>query len=328
MASINQKYDFTVRRAPTHARLDAYLAARFKKFSRTFFQKLIKEGQVSINGSPAKRHQEIRIGDQVHLIMELPERVSKVQPEELPLDILFEDEKIIVVNKPAGMVLHPAKGNWHGTLISAVMHHCQDPNCIGGPTRPGIVHRLDRETSGVVILGKDAGVLPHLARQFERRVVKKTYRAITEGTFKSNEGTIDLPLGRHVFQRFKFAVRPDNGKVSITHYRVIEKFEGYSFVELEPHTGRSHQIRVHLASAGCPVLCDRLYGHRVALYKGDLAGNVFATGGDPLINRHALHAFRLSIKHPVANKRLEFVAPLPSDMSDTLNELRELKALS
>jgi len=321
----HQQFDFTVRRAPLHSRLDAYLAARFKTRSRTFFQKLIDQGEVQVNSSPAKRHHEVKVGDRIQLTMNLAPAPSRVQPEEMPLDILYEDDTMIVINKPPGVVVHPAKGHWHGTLINAVLHHCQRPDAAGGPSHAKVVHRLDRDTSGVLLFAKNPGTHPAIASQFERRQAHKSYLAIAEGSFKSAEGTIDLPLGPHLFHRFKVTVRADVGRESITDYRVLERFDGYSFLALSPRTGRGHQIRVHLAAAGHPVLCDRVYGARVALYRADLAGDVLAPGGEPLISRQALHAHKLSIRHPVSGERLEFTAPLPQDMTTALAALRALR---
>lgn len=325
MSSGKQHLSFVVRRLPLHPRLDTYLATRIKTRSRTYFQKLIQQGRVQVNDQPAKRHHEVKLDDRIDVVLDLEPRPSRVQPEEKPLDILYEDDTLIVIHKAAGQVVHPAKGHWHGTLISAVLHHCRSDEAVGGPSFAKVVHRIDRDTSGVLLFAKNPATHPAIALQFERRQARKTYLAIVEGTMRSSEGTIDLPLGPHMFQRFKVTVRADAGRPSVTEYEALERFDGFTFLKLSPRTGRGHQIRVHLAAMGHPVLCDRVYGKREALYRADLENDPLATGGEALLARQALHAHTLAIRHPVSGQWMEFTAPLPKDMERTLDALRDLR---
>jgi len=231
------------------------------------------------------------------------------------------------VNKPAGMVVHPAKGNWKGTLAGALKWHLerrdsgQGLSTFGGPTRPGIVHRLDRDTSGVIVVARSEEAHQRLAAQFERRTVAKTYLAITQGQPQFDRDEINLPIGIHPYQREKMAVRQDHStsRDAVTRFEVVERFRGAALVRLEPKTGRTHQIRVHLAAIGCPVLCDALYSGRSVIEPGLLG---LPSGGPPVIQRQALHAHQLAIDHPSSGERLLLAAPLPPDMERVLALLR------
>ncbi len=247
--------------------------------------------------------------------------------EEIPLDFLHVDDAIAVVNKPAGMVVHPAKGNWNGTLAGALKWHLERGaggdeglSTAGGPTRPGIVHRLDRDTSGVIIVARNESAHHALAKQFEQRTVTKTYLAITQGQPQFDADQIDLPIGIHPYQREKMAVRRDHptSREAVTRYEVIERFHGAALVRVAPRTGRTHQIRVHLAAIGTPVLGDVLYSGR-----GVIEPMLFGLPeGPPLLRRQALHATALEIDHPVTGERMRFESPLPPDMERTLAALR------
>ncbi|MBI2201388.1 MAG: RluA family pseudouridine synthase, partial [Armatimonadetes bacterium] len=236
----------------------------------------------------------------------------------IPLSVIFEDEWLLVVDKPAGMVVHPARGNWSGTLVNALLHRGTHLAATSSPARPGIVHRLDQFTSGVIVCAKSDEAYARLGPQFEYRRVQKEYLAITEGQPELDEDEIDLPLGVDPANREKVAVRLIGGRRSITRYHVIERLGGHAFVRVEPKTGRTHQIRVHLLSIRCPVLCDRLYSSRSKLLPADLG----LPGDEPLLARQALHAHRLSLEHPRTGERMTFEAQMPGDMARTLEALR------
>jgi 23S rRNA pseudouridine1911/1915/1917 synthase len=246
-------------------------------------------------------------------------------PQAIPLSILYEDDAIVVVNKAAGMIVHPAKGHWEGTLASALAHHFGPLSGLGGPTRPGIVHRLDRDTSGVIVVAKTDSAHEALAAQFQSRAVEKEYRAIVVGVPDREQDVIDEPIGDHPTQREKKAIRRGHpeARQAVTFYEVLERFRGFSVVAARPKTGRTHQIRIHLTHAGFPVLCDRLYGGRAEITELDLIPrdqlphDTSALAGT-LLARQALHAHRLTIDHPTSGQRMQFEAPLPADIEQTL----------
>jgi 23S rRNA pseudouridine1911/1915/1917 synthase len=245
-----------------------------------------------------------------------------MKPEPLPLDILYEDSSIIVVDKPSGMVVHPAAGNPSGTLVNALLYHCKDLAGINGILRPGIVHRLDKDTSGVMVVAKDDEAYHKLSRQFKSHMVEKVYLAIASGQFSKEEGLIDSPIGRHPRERKRMSVRTRKGRPAITRWKVMEKLKGFALLEISPQTGRTHQIRVHLSSMGHPLLGDPLYGRKGQ--RGLIR--------DPLLKEHvkkmgrqALHAHRLGFNHPRTGEKVEFVAPIPDDMKALLEWLRSQK---
>jgi 23S rRNA pseudouridine1911/1915/1917 synthase len=242
-------------------------------------------------------------------------------PEEIPLDILYEDEHIIAVNKPAGMVVHPARGHWSGTLASALSFHFRQLSSLGGPTRPGIVHWLDRDTSGVIVVAKTDPMHFALAAQFENRTTEKEYFAITAGVPDRDRDRVEQPIGIHPQQREKMAIRQGHStsRDATTFYEVVERFAGFAAVRVLPKTGRTHQIRVHLAHIGCPVLCDKLYGGRSQVTAREL---VRGGGENVVLARQALHAQRIKLAHPATGESIEFVAPLPADMAKVLHMLR------
>ncbi|MDP6355673.1 MAG: RluA family pseudouridine synthase [Planctomycetota bacterium] len=299
-------------------RLDQFLHARFPSYSRARLQSLIKLGAVTVNEKTVKPSYAIA-GEDV-IVIELPtEHHRKIEPEAIPLDILHEDAHLVVVNKPAGMVVHPARGNWSGTLVNALLHHCEALSSANeDPGRPGVVHRLDQYTSGVIVCAKSDEAYYKLGQQFEHRTTEKEYLTITDGEPESNEGEIDLPLGTDPQNRLLQAVRLIGGRRAITHYEVRERFGGYAFLRIRPKTGRTHQIRVHLRSMGCPCLADSAYSERKEFWPSDLG----LEGESALIERQALHAFRLSIDHPATAERVTFEAPLPDDMQKALEALR------
>jgi 23S rRNA pseudouridine1911/1915/1917 synthase len=266
---------------------------------------------------------------QIHVPREGP------APQEIPLSILHEDEAIIVVDKPPGMIVHPAKGHWEGTLASALAHHFGALSQRGGPTRPGIVHRLDRDTSGVIVVAKNDQVHDALAAQFKARQVEKQYFAIVAGAPDRDRDVIDEPIGNHPTHREKKAIRRNDpsARLAVTRYEVVERFAGYALLRVLPKTGRTHQIRIHLAHVGFPVLCDRLYGGRAQLSELELIPRAGAaepsaavTSPEPLLKRQALHAHRLTLTHPASGQRMSFEAALPADMLQTLDSLRRWRS--
>ncbi len=278
----------TITSAESNLRLDKLLAQRFPDFSRSYFQHLIDQGLVLINGSKAKKRLLPHPGNEVEICFQLTPEIDVI-PENIPLDILFEDEHIIAVNKPAGMVVHPAPGHPSGTFANALLGHCRGLNIPGDPYRPGIVHRLDKETSGVLLAAKTSKAHAALVQLFASRSLKKTYLAITTGS--PGNRTIDAPIGRHPIHRKQMAIA-ENGKPALTHFEVLAKDGPHHLVQCRPETGRTHQIRVHLKSCNAPVLGDKLYAKP-----------------DSKILRHMLHAWKLEFNHPITQKPLYIEAP-------------------
>lgn len=314
-----------VKRLPIARRLDRYLAIKFTDYSRTFIQKLIRDGAVTVNGRQAKPSYEVCKRDVLEVTF--PELASSdLEPEPIPLDIVHEDEWLLAINKPPDMVVHPARGHASGTLANALLHHAQQLSDVNGPLRPGIVHRLDRDTSGVIVAIKDSRIHHKVSEQFQQRTVSKQYIAIVEGEVRFDSDVIDLPLGRHLRHRQKMAVRKYDGKPATTAYEVMERFDGFTLVKAEPKTGRTHQIRLHLGALGNPIVCDALYGKRDACYLSDLTGRTRRDDEQPLIERQALHAAEIAFMHPGTQEMVKFAAPLPSDMAALLAALRQHRA--
>jgi len=304
-------------------RLDVFLARMIPAQSRSFLARAIEKGAVRVDGVVARAAVKLKVGSLVCLEVPEPPRAGPAA-EEIPLDFLLLDDAMAAVNKPAGMVVHPAKGNWKGTLAGALKWHLEREGAglstMGGPTRPGIVHRLDRDTSGVIVVARTEEAHHRLAKQFERRTVEKTYLAITQGQPSFDRDEISAPIGIHPYQREKMAVRRNHttSRDAVTRYEVVERFRGAALVRVTPKTGRTHQIRVHLAHIGCPVLCDMLYSGR-SVIEPTLFG---LPAGPPLIERQALHATSLAIAHPTTGERLLLAAPLPADMEQVLTAIR------
>jgi 23S rRNA pseudouridine1911/1915/1917 synthase len=313
---------------PTSAdcRLDWFLAQQFPAYSRTHLRRAINAAGVQVDGKRVKAAHRLRPGERVTLVLpELPREGP--QPENIPLDVLYEDEWMAAINKPPGMVVHPGRGHWAGTLAAALQFHFDQLSQMGGPTRPGIVHRLDRDTSGVIVVAKHDQAHQALAEQFAARTTEKEYFAIVAGQPDHDRDTIDLPIGVHPYQREKMAIRRDDpsSRPAQSFYEVRERFDGFAAVTITPKTGRTHQIRLHLASIDCPVLCDRLYGGRARVTRGELLRR--GEDADVLLERQALHARRLRINHPASGQPLEFIAPLPDDLQRMLELLRQLRPL-
>jgi 23S rRNA pseudouridine1911/1915/1917 synthase len=317
--------DLTVNRKVEGNRLDQYLVSAFTGFSRSILQKAIDAGGVLVNGHVAKASYRVRHGDQIHI--QLPEPTHPLPvPEDIPLDILYEDEYLAVVNKPADMVVHPAKGNWSGTLVNALRYHFAHLSETGGDYRPGIVHRLDRDTSGVILIAKEEFTHRELSMQFELRKIFKEYTALTAGELDRDSDYIEGRIGKHRHDRVKMAVYDDDdediGKESCSYYEVAERFAGYTLCRINPRTGRTHQIRVHLASVGCPVLADKIYSGRDCLKLSEIVSNLDPAADEVLLSRQALHASRLRFFHPRRSEMIEAEAPLPPDFQKAIAALR------
>jgi len=309
----------------TQRRLDKYVQGRLSNFSRTTLQKLIVEQAITINGKFAKPSTKISPGDIVDLILP-PPPTKEFIPEDIPLNIIYEDDDILVINKQANLIVHPARGYKKGTLINALAFHAKQLSKGSEDFRPGIVHRLDRNTTGVLIVAKNETAHWRLARQFETRKTKKYYLAIVHGTPDLTADCINKPLAVHPRIRERFAVLPIIGKEAITYYEVIEKFRGYSLLKVNIKTGRTHQIRVHMSYLKHPIIGDEMYGGRL-VYRWQIEDRQ-AQPEEPLLARPALHAWQLEITHPQTNELMKFEAPVPDDMLQMLEELRKFRKIS
>lgn len=287
-------------------RVDKYIAQEIPDLSRSLVKKLLDEGRVTVDGNVPKASYKVEAGD-VIVVRVPPPEPTEIRAEDIPLKILYEDADIVVVDKPAGMVVHPAHGHRSGTLVNALLAHCTDLSGIGGALRPGIVHRLDKDTSGLLLVAKNDVAHRHLQRQFKQRLVHKIYLALTEGLLPTPRGVIDAPIGRDPQQRKRMAVLPRGGREARTEYRVLEHFAQHTLVEAEPVTGRTHQIRIHFASIGHPLAGDRVYGFR----KQRLP-----------LRRQFLHAARIAFTLPSSGEPLEFTSELPDDLAAVLHDLR------
>ncbi len=289
-------------------RIDRYLAEELPELSRSYIQKIIKDGGASLSGKPLKANYKVNPGDVIELV--LPPAVEpEIQPENLPLDILYEDKDVIFVNKPKDMVVHPSAGHTSGTLVNGLLYHCKgELSGINGVMRPGIVHRIDKDTTGVLIVCKNDLAHNQIAEQLKEHSITRRYRAVVCGNLKADEGSVDAPVGRHPVDRKRMAVVSRGGKRAVTHYRVLERFGEYTYVECELETGRTHQIRVHMASIGHPLLGDEVYGRGKSSFR--LQGQV-------------LHAMILGVVHPSTGEYLEVEAPLPEYFAEVLEKLRK-----
>jgi len=285
-------------------RLDKFLVERLPKtFSRAYLQKLVRNSDVLVNGVPAKSHHKLRSGEKVEV--GIPRMIpTAVVPEDLPLDIAYEDDSLLVVNKSGDMVVHPAPGNWSGTLVNALTGYCKKLSGISGPVKPGIVHRIDKGTSGLLVVAKTDEAHRLLASQFKKKTSRRVYVALVRGIVQLDNGIIDLPIGRHVRDKLRMAVDFNSDKEAVTKYHVLERFKDSTLLELVLETGRTHQIRVHMSHIGHPLLGDDKYGTR---------------GEYP---RPMLHAMLLGFTHPVTKKYREFKSPIPADMKRLIKEKR------
>jgi len=295
------KFRFTVTEPDKGKRLDKFLVENLaNKFSRVFIQKLIAENDILVDGAAAKRHHALRLGEVIDV--EIPESVPCViAAEDIPLDIVYEDKHLLVVNKPIDMVVHPAPGSRTKTLVNALLSHCKDLSGIGGVSKPGIVHRIDKDTSGLLVVAKTDEAHRYLASQFKDKTTKRMYVALVKGFVQLDNGIIELPIGRSRNDRKKMAVDFDSEKNAVTRYKVIKRFDGFTQLEVTLGTGRTHQIRVHMSYVGHPILGDQKYGS-----KGGLA-------------RPMLHARMLGFIHPATKKYMEFTSDLPSDFKELID---------
>lgn len=308
-------------------RIDHYLTRLHPNFSRAAFQRVIDDKGVLVNGLPVKIARRLRVNDCVEFrLPEIPDRT--LPPEDIPLNILYDDDSLIVINKAANMIVHPGRGNYLGTLAGALQFHFDKLSDVAGKHRAGIVHRLDRDTSGVLVVAKDNTVHAHLSSQFEQRTVDKEYRAIVWGEVSFDRDFIETHVRVSQRNRERMMVCPESGnsRFAATFYEVLERYNGFSFMRLCPQTGRTHQLRVHMHHLGHPVVADRLYEGHAALWMSDLIENLPDEEDEILIQRQALHAFRLCFDHPVTGKRLEFEAPLPEDFMKALTAIRTHRA--
>ncbi len=315
----DRKETFTVEQSCPGERFDFFLRQKFPAASRGALQRLIEQGYIRVNGRTVKASYAPRAGDRVDV--EWPEpKSAEAQPEEMPLEILYEDESLLVLNKPAGLVVHPAAGHEEHTLVNALLHHCHGSlSGIGGVMRPGIVHRLDKETTGCLMVAKNDAAHLALSKQFAARQVGKIYHAIVCGEMPRDSGEIHAPIARHTLHRRRMAVREDeSGRAAHTSYQVIARLNSATFVEAQIHTGRTHQVRVHFQYLGFPVAGDTVYGDRQNKKLTE------ATGFEP--PRILLHAHELSFVHPASGKRMTFEAPLPEDFRQALKFLRSSPA--
>ena len=290
-------------------RLDAFLARSVEGLTRSAAQRLLEEGAVTSGGRPLKKREKTAPGQVIQVVLPEPEPVD-VLPQNIPLDVVYEDSDVIVVNKPVGMVVHPAPGHPDGTLVNALLYHCGNTlSGINGELRPGIVHRIDRDTSGLIIAAKNDKAHLALAEQLQDHSLARVYEAVAVGSFREDSGTVDAPIGRHPVDRKKMAIEPRNGRPAVTHWRVLTRYPGHTHVECRLETGRTHQIRVHLASIGHPLLGYTVYGSKKP-YPG-LAGQ-------------CLHARKLIFRHPRTGERVELECPLPDWFQGVLDKLERM----
>ncbi|WP_346868412.1 MULTISPECIES: RluA family pseudouridine synthase [unclassified Clostridium] len=298
--------NYTIEEENVGKRLDLFISENDVDMSRSFVQGIIEKQQVKVNGQIRKSNYKLKVGDRVQV--ELAEPVElQVEAEDIPLDIIYEDSDVIVINKPQDMVVHPAPGNYTGTLVNGLLHHCKDLSGINGVIRPGIVHRIDKDTSGVLVVAKNDKSHNSLAMQLKDHSMKRTYYAIVEGIVKEEEGTVRTNIGRHPIERIKMAVVKD-GKEAITNYKVLERFKSNTLVECRLETGRTHQIRVHMAHLHHPLIGDQVYGYKKQKFK---------------LQGQALHAKNLGFIHPTTGEYMEFDSQLPEYFQDILDKLRK-----
>lgn len=301
--------EFEVLNEQEGERLDKYLSMIYPDISRSFFQKIIKEGKILVNGKQEKGSYNVKEDDLVYV--QIPDAVeTAIVPEDIPLDILYEDEDVLIVNKPKGMVVHPSAGHFSGTLVNAVMYHCKDSlSGINGEIRPGIVHRIDMDTTGSLIICKNDEAHVKIAEQIKEHSVNRIYVGIVCGNVKDDEGTISGPIGRNPKDRKKMAINEANGKPAVTHYKVLERYKNYTYMQFKLETGRTHQIRVHMASIGHPLLGDELYSSGKHLFSS--------------LQGQTLHAKKIGFVHPGTNEYMEFEAPLPQYFENLIKKLKK-----
>jgi len=296
----------------TGLRLDAWLAGQVEELTRSAAQRLIEEGQVLCNGRPVAKNYKLTGGETVEVTLRSPEPIEAL-PQDIPLDVVYEDEDVIVVNKPVGLVVHPAPGHPDGTLVNALLHHCGESlSGVGGALRPGIVHRIDRDTSGLIIAAKNDFAHQALAAQLQDHSLARTYEAVAVGNLREDRGTVDAPIGRHGTDRKKMAVTDKNSRSAVTHWEVLTRYPGYCHIRCRLETGRTHQIRVHMAYIGHPLLGDTVYGS-----KKPVSG----------LTGQCLHAVGLKFRHPRTGEAVELRCPLPEEFRQILWKLEQGKSI-
>ena len=299
------RYEFKVDESSVGTRLDVFIASKFENKSRSYIQGILEGENATVNGKCRKSNYKLKLEELITL--DIPDPVElDVKAEEIPLDVLYEDSDVIVINKPQDMVVHPAPGNYSGTLVNALLNHCTDLSGINGVLRPGIVHRIDKDTSGALVVAKNDNAHNSLAAQLKDHSMTRSYLALVEGIIKSDTGTIDEPIGRHPKDRIKMAV-VESGKKAVTHFKVIERFDSNTLVECNLETGRTHQIRVHMAKIGHPLVGDLIYGYKKQSFN---------------LKGQALHAKKLGFIHPSTNEYMEFISPLPSYFEKLITKLK------
>jgi len=318
-----KKFQFNITEGKKKERIDLYLTNSIERSTRSKVQKLIKEGYVSVNGKIVKQNYIISAGDKIDVRIPVSPRPEEAEPEDIPLKIIFEDDYLIVLNKPAGIVVHPALGNYTGTLVNALLHHTSKLSSLNEPVRAGIIHRIDKETSGLLVVAKDEWVHSQLAKDFSKHNIERKYVAVCWGHFKNSSGEVIGNIARSKKDRKIFCVSEDEGKPAHTFYRVIEEYEFLSLVELQLKTGRTHQIRVHMSHIHHPVFGDPVYGGRVIHYGLNLpkiksrVNNLLE-----IIPRQALHAKTLGFIHPRTKDKMHFESELPEDIANLIKEVR------
>jgi len=328
-----REYTFDVQESVKSIRLDRYLVGKFPNFSRTYLQKLIRDRAVMVNARTTdKIRHPIEVGDRI--VIRVPGVASlDLLGEYIPLEIIHEDQSFVAINKQSGLVVHPpGRGSNAGTLVSGLVYHFQQNlSSVSGPLRPGIVHRLDKDTSGIMLIAKNDSDHFKLARQFHERLIKKTYHAVVQGELERDEDIIDLPIARNRRSPEKMSVNFKNGKSAQTHYKVLERFDRYTYVELSPRTGRTHQLRVHMMYIGHPVASDFLYGRQRVVFQDEFPTDSADPDAPPddriLIARQALHARRITLQHPRTEETMTLEAPLAEDIQELLDNLRRVKGL-
>jgi 23S rRNA pseudouridine1911/1915/1917 synthase len=305
-------YDVPVESKPV--RLDAFVALQCT-LTRSYIQKLIREGMVTVNSSAEKNSHKVRGGDHIEIL--IPDKSEEgLVPEDISLDVLWEDDHIIVINKPANLVIYPAAGNRNGTLMNGLISICKDLSSVGAPLRPGVIHRLDKDTSGVIVIAKNDNAYYSIARQFKNREVQKTYLALLYGNLQEDKGEIKAAIGRSLSDRKKMSTRTRAGKEAVTKFEVLKRLGSATLAKVRIITGRTHQIRVHFASIGNPVLGDKVYGKKTSLRIGKTTLK---------FSRQMLHAYSLVLKHPVNGDILEFNAPIPLDIENAIERISQAK---
>lgn len=308
-------------------RVDHYLSRLYPNFSRAAFQRAIEEEAVHVNGLVCKVSRRLRVNDVVEF--RLPEQPDNtVVPEDIPLDVMYDDEWLVVINKAANMIVHPGRGNYRGTLTGALQFHFDKLSDVAGKHRAGIVHRLDRDTSGVLVVAKDNAIHGHLSKQFEQRTVEKEYRALVWGELGFDRDYLETHVRVSLRNRERMMVCPpgNHSRHAATYYEVLERFRGFTWMRLCPQTGRTHQLRVHMHHLGHPIVADRLYEGRNQLTKSDLVEQVSEEENEVYLQRQALHALKLSFDHPVTGERMEFEAPLAKDIQTALEAVRQYRS--